>query len=164
MRPSSASAEGVFFIIVGTKRIKISFLGYVENLSSRLRWQKNRAGLDGPTSDSINPLDTIASDMFEDYLLDFLGEHEDVKTVVFGLPTHADGHITRIGEKVQKIIQRTKQKCPLVKMETIDEAFTSKDARIMMVHLGVKKKQREKKANVDRMSAVLILKSYLDSL
>lgn len=113
---------------------------------------------------SINPLDTIASDMFEDYLLDFLGEHEDVKTVVFGLPTHADGHITRIGEKVQKIIQRTKQKCPLVKMETIDEAFTSKDARIMMVHLGVKKKQREKKANVDRMSAVLILKSYLDSL
>jgi len=113
---------------------------------------------------SINPLDTIASDILEEHLNSFLEEHEDVKTVVFGLPTHADGNITTIGEKVLKIIERLKVKFPTLKMETIDEAFTSKDARIMMVHLGVKKKQREKKSNLDRMSAILILKSYLDSL
>ncbi len=113
---------------------------------------------------SINPLDTISSDIFEEYLYNFLTKHEDVKTVVFGLPTHADGNITALGKTVMKIIERTKVKFPAVVLETIDEAFTSKDARIMMVHLGVKKKQREKKENLDRMSAVLILKSYLDRL
>jgi len=113
---------------------------------------------------SINPFDTILSDSFELYIKNFLEEHTDVATVVFGMPTHADGTATHIGKKVMDIVAKAKVKYPSVSWEVIDESYTSKDARRMMVHLGIKKKQREKKENIDRMSAVLILKSYLDSI
>ena len=113
---------------------------------------------------SINPLPTIPSSEFEEYLVNFLTEHSDISTVVFGLPTHSDGKLTHIGDRIIRLIEEFSKNYPSVNWETIDESFTSREARRLMVHLGVKRKQREKKENLDKMSAVLILKSYLDTI
>jgi len=117
-----------------------------------------------PLQISINPLDTIDTGSFEDWMTKLLSEQSDLSTVVFGLPTHSDGTLTKIGEKVIKYKNTFEAKFSHVTWEVIDESFSSKEARRLMVHLGVKKKKREQKSNLDKMSAVLILKSYLDSI
>jgi putative Holliday junction resolvase len=43
-----------------------------------------------------------------------------------------------------------------------DERFTSRMAVQSMVEAGVKKSDRRKKENVDRMSAALILQSFME--
>ncbi len=45
-----------------------------------------------------------------------------------------------------------------------DERFTTTIARQTQIELGIKKKERERKGNLDRMASQLILQSYLDSL
>jgi putative Holliday junction resolvase len=45
----------------------------------------------------------------------------------------------------------------------VDERFTSKIAQQTLVSMGLKKKDRAKKENVDMISAVLILQTYLES-
>ncbi len=111
---------------------------------------------------SINPLKTVPTVELEDELKARLID-SGVTDVVFGLPTHSDGNLTTIGIKVVKLKGQLEVKYSDVNFHTIDEAFTSKRARQMMVHLGVKKKQRQVKENVDKMSAVLILKEFIDS-
>lgn len=111
---------------------------------------------------SINPLQTVPTTELESALKERLTGC-GVTDVVFGLPTHSDGNLTSIGDKVIKLKVQLEGKYSKVNFHTIDEAFTSKRARQMMVHLGVKKKQRQVKENVDKMSAVLILKEFIDS-
>lgn len=112
---------------------------------------------------SINPLPTQMSIDFHKYFTSLL-KTEQVSDVVFGLPTHVDGQLTDIGQKVIKHINAYSTKFEKITFHTIDEAFTSRRARQLMVHLGTKKKDREQKENIDKMSAVLILKDFIDKL
>lgn len=116
-----------------------------------------------PFQISINPLPTIATSEFEKMLNHYLSNGE-VSDVVFGLPRHSDGNLTKIGDLVIKEIDIFSKKYSEIRFHTIDESFTSKRAREMMLHLGTKKKQRAKKSNVDMMSAVIILKDFRDQL
>ncbi len=116
-----------------------------------------------PLQIAITPLETCATTDFDACCTDCLNSGE-VETVVFGLPTHADGHLTPVGEKVLKIIAQLKAKYHSIKFDTIDESFTSHRARNLMVQMGTKKKKREKKENIDQMSAVLILRDYLNKI
>ena len=45
-----------------------------------------------------------------------------------------------------------------------DERFTSKMAMDAMIAGGMKKKDRRNKGNVDKVSATIILQSYLESI
>ena len=52
---------------------------------------------------------------------------------------------------------------PSKKIELIDERFTSKMAMQTMIAMGSKKKDRKEKAgNLDKVSAAIILQSYLE--
>ena len=47
--------------------------------------------------------------------------------------------------------------------ETVDEQFTSKMAADAMIAMGMKKKERQKKGNIDELSATIMLQDYLES-
>lgn len=111
---------------------------------------------------SINPLNTVETGQLEGTIADLVST-DQVSDIVIGLPTHSDGQLTKIGLKVVDLKKKLENKYTEIKIHTIDEAFTSQRARQMMVHLGTKKKQRRVKENVDKMSAVLILKDFIDS-
>jgi putative Holliday junction resolvase len=55
-----------------------------------------------------------------------------------------------------------KKKVQGVKIDWQDEQFTSKMAVEAMVAGGMKKKDRRKKENIDKISAAIILQSYLE--
>ncbi len=110
---------------------------------------------------SINPLTTIDTSKFESEIKKLL-DTTKVSEVVYGLPCHKDGVLTKVGKKVVEIINKQKGEYPHILFHTIDESFTSQRARQMMLHLGAKKKKREQKSNIDQMSAVIILKDFID--
>ena len=114
-----------------------------------------------PLRISLNPLPTIETKAFKEVLAEYLFDR-GIDTVVFGLPTHKDGTITEVGSTVNKLIADLQKKYPDILFETVDESFTSVRARQLLFDLGVKKSKRRQKGTVDQMSAVLILKEYLN--
>ena len=51
---------------------------------------------------------------------------------------------------------------PDTEIARMDERFTSRIAFQTMIDIGLKKKDRQNKALVDKMSAAIILQSYLE--
>jgi putative Holliday junction resolvase len=52
---------------------------------------------------------------------------------------------------------------PKLPIKRIDERLTSRMAKASMLEMGLKKKDRQKKENVDQISAVLILQTYMEN-
>lgn len=99
-------------------------------------------------------------------LMDFLKEYflkEEVIEVVFGMPINTDGTDTNATPLVRATINRFKKLFPDKKLILHDERFTSKMALASMIAAGSKKKDRRNKENIDKVSATIILQSYLET-
>lgn len=97
-------------------------------------------------------------------LLPFLKNYfseEKVELVLLGEPKQMDNSASQSEEKIQEFIKEFKAAFPDMKLERVDERFTSKMAFQSMIDSGLKKKQRQNKALVDEISATIILQSYL---
>ncbi len=90
-----------------------------------------------------------------------------VSKIVVGKPLKLSGQAgdsameaAKFGEKLR---QRLRSESLDVDVVEWDERFTTTMAHRTQLELGVKKKERQKKGNLDRMASQLILQSYLDS-
>lgn len=108
-----------------------------------------------------SPLETIPTENLFSWLKDYFGK-EQVERIVVGMPTNLDQSETHTTVPVKKLIESLKVQFPEIPISEIDERFTSKIAMQSMVLSGMKKKDRQKKENVDKISAAIILQSYLD--
>ena len=116
-----------------------------------------------------DPLQIIASGLTTvntRELLDFLNNYfkkENVEKVVIGYPEKLDNERTPDSVPlIKNFIKKFKKKFPNLPIEKEDEHFTSKMAVNAMIEGGVKKMKRRNKALVDKISAALILQSYLE--
>ena len=64
---------------------------------------------------------------------------------------------------VRELIVRFRKLFPELQIHEIDERFTSSIAQKSMIESGMKKKDRQVKGNVDKISAVIILQDYLSA-
>lgn len=109
-----------------------------------------------------NGLDTVATkDIFE-YLNNYF-DQEEVECIVIGEPRHADGNPTHLTPVIKKFKKRLHQLYPDKEIVLQDERFTSVDAKRIIRESGAKKKKRQDKSLVDKVSAVLILQDYMES-
>ena len=108
------------------------------------------------------PIDFVPTHQLEGFLKDYFGK-EEVEKVVIGMPKNTDGSATNATQLVQAFINRFRKVFPSMELILHDERFTSKMAFDAMITGGLKKKQRQVKGNVDKISATIILQSYLDS-
>lgn len=108
------------------------------------------------------PLTTVRSHDLESYLKDYFAK-EGVDTVVFGMPKNSDGSPTDATPLVQACYNRFKKIFPEKHLFLHDERFTSKMALDAMIAAGSKKKDRREKGNIDKVSATIILQSFLES-
>ena len=109
-----------------------------------------------------SPLDVVATHELEDYLTEYF-KKEQVAKVIIGMPKNTDGSDTNATPLVQAFINRFKKIFPGKQLILHDERFTSKMALDAMIAGGMKKKDRQKKGNIDKISATIILQSYLES-
>lgn len=108
-----------------------------------------------------SPLTTVATDALFEYL-DKLFAKEKIDVVVIGEAKHLDGNASEITLLQEKFTKSFHQKFPDKKTERINEMFTSKMAGQSLAISGMKKSERQKKENLDMVSAAIILQSYLD--
>lgn len=126
-------------------------------------WGAKRVGLavTDPLQIIVTALDTIPTDRIMRYLKDYT-KVEEVEQFVLGWPTHADGNDTDSTPFVRRFHERLQELFPAIPVALEDERGTSQMAVQGMIDAGFKKKDRRKKENVDKLSAVLILRSYLE--
>ena len=82
---------------------------------------------------------------------------------MLGLPTRLNGQDNEMTPRVMKLKEELEKAFPDLKIALVDERFTSKIAMQSMIAMGSKKKDRKEKAgNLDKVSAAIILQSYLE--
>jgi putative Holliday junction resolvase len=107
-------------------------------------------------------LDTIhAKDIFT-FIADYVAK-EPVEAFVVGIPQRLNGTETDASEHVSVFVKHLSNRYPDIPIHKIDERFTSKIAMQSMVSAGVSKKDRKVKGNLDKVSATIILQSYMES-
>lgn len=108
-----------------------------------------------------NPMETIPTHQLEEFLKKYLSK-EDVETIVIGLPKRLDNTDNEMTPRVMALKSRLAKLFPMLNLALVDERFTSKIALQTMIDMGSKKKdRREKEGNLDKISATIILQSYL---
>ena len=125
---------------------------------------KKRTGLavTDPLQIIASPLETVQTHQLMNYLKKYL-EKENVEAFVIGMPKNLQNRDTDSTASVRSFIRNLKKSMPAVPVVEIDERFTSKIASQAMVLGGMKKSERRIKENVDKLSATIILQSYLES-
>ena len=89
--------------------------------------------------------------------------NEEIEAFVVGMPRNLDGRPTDSTVAVEKFVQRLKSKFPEYPIHLHDERYTSRLAMRAMIAGGSTKKDRRKKENIDKISAVIILQSFMES-
>ena len=108
-------------------------------------------------------LTTVATKEIFIFLKNYFAK-EIVECVVVGEPKRLNNTETHSTEMTEKFVKELKQKYPSLKVERMDERFTSKMAFQTMIDGGLKKKDRRNKETVDMVSATIILQSYMEEL
>lgn len=110
-----------------------------------------------------NALDTVHVTQAFDYLKNYL-EKENVDAIVIGEPRKLDNTPSDSSRFIEPFVNRVKKSFPTIPIVRVDERFTSRIAFQTMIDAGVKKKDRQDKALVDKISATIILQTYLQQL
>lgn len=98
-------------------------------------------------------------------VLDFLDDYvakNDVECIVIGEAKDLKNQPAESAKFIEPFVKHLAKRFPAIRLERVDERFTSKMAFQAMIDGGLKKKARQNKALIDQVSATIILQSYLD--
>lgn len=115
-----------------------------------------------PAQIIATPLDTVHAKDIISFLKAYT-QKEEVESFVVGLPMTLANTPTDVTSAVVGFVRKLKKEFPDIAVHTVDERFTSKMAFQTMIDGGLKKKARQNKATVDKISATIILQSFLQS-
>ena len=124
---------------------------------------RRRTGLavSDPLGIFASALDTIDSTKLIDYLKNYaIGER--ILRFVVGYPVNMDGRPSEAQADVDQFLKILAKAFPEVPVTQEDERFTSVLAHQVMIDGGMKASHRKDKRSVDKISAAIILQSYLD--
>jgi len=108
-------------------------------------------------------LDTVDSVKLMDYLIALVSK-EKITRIILGEPKRLNGEDSHVTQNVYLLKEALEKQFPTLEIVLIDERFTSKMAFQAMIDGGLKKKQRQEKGLIDKISATIILQSYLEEI
>src|SRR5215203_5748877 len=100
------------------------------------------------------PLDTVTSSSLLLFLQRYVSQ-EQVDEFVIGMPKTLMNEDSDVTPHVRKFVETLKLTFPQKPVHLVDERFTSSLARRAMIDGGMKKKDRQVKGNVDKISATI---------
>lgn len=107
-------------------------------------------------------LETVETNRLFPFLKSYI-DKEPVHQIVVGMPKRLDNQDTDMTSHVRSLVEELQKKFPQIPVALVDERFTSSIAKQAMIDGGMKKKARRVKGNVDKISATLILQSYMNA-
>ena len=125
---------------------------------------KKRIGI--AISDSLPIIASVLTTIDTPNIFTFLKElleKEEIDCFVVGEPRNLNNTATDSTAITEEFVVTLSKKHPQIPIKRIDERFTSKIAKQSILDAGIKKMKRRNKALVDKVSAVIILQSYLDT-
>lgn len=125
----------------GTKRVGIAVTDELQIIASGLC--------------TVNTYDCI------DFLTNYFNK-ESVDILVLGLPKDLKNNSTDATPHVKGFAKKLRKVFPWLDIHYVDERFTSKIAFNTILDSGLNKKKRKNKNLIDKISATIILQSYMD--
>lgn len=124
---------------------------------------RKRVGLavTDPAQIIANRLTTVATHTIWDFLKEYF-QKEKVETVVVGYPKQMNNQASEAVTYINPFLKKFQLIYPEIRLEIIDERFTSKMAFQTMIDGGLKKEKRKDKGMIDAISATIILQNYLE--
>lgn len=116
-----------------------------------------------PTQTIATGLDTVHPNELIDYLKKYM-THETVDRIVVGEPKRLNNQPSQAAAGADQLAKKLGKEFPELRIDRMDERFTSKMAFDAMLAGGLKKKARANKALIDKVSATIILQSYMEQL
>ncbi|MFZ5551486.1 MAG: Holliday junction resolvase RuvX [Bacteroidota bacterium] len=107
-----------------------------------------------------SPLQTLSPGELFPFLENYHKKYT-VELFVLGDPKRWDGTASSVSSEIESFCRRLKEKFPGIAIEKTDERFSSVMATDALLAAGAKKKTRADKSNIDKVSAAIILQSYL---
>lgn len=108
-----------------------------------------------------SPVETIHSKDLVPYLKAYVAR-EEVEAFVVGMPLQSNGQPTDATPMAKGCVTILKKNFPEIPVHLQDERYTSVMAQQAVIAGGVKKKDRRQKGLLDKVSAAIILQSYLE--
>ena len=108
------------------------------------------------------PLTTVPAHEIFSFLKDYTGKN-NVETIVVGEPKQMNNTASGSVKYIDPFVKRLGKEFTDIKLERIDERFTSLIASQTIRNSGLKKKARQDKSLVDAISATIILQSFLEA-
>ena len=124
---------------------------------------RKRVGLavSDPLGIFASSLETVPAATVIDYIKNYT-QKENVSMFVVGYPMNLNNKPSEAAKYVDQFLNLLKKHFPLIPVILEDERFTSQLAFKAMIDGGVKKMDRREKGTVDKISAAIILQTYLD--
>tara|TARA_X000001036_G_scaffold274093_1_gene254608 strand:+ start:148 stop:561 length:414 start_codon:yes stop_codon:yes gene_type:complete len=107
-----------------------------------------------------SPLTTVNTKDLTNFLIELI-KKENISILVVGEPRDKKNNLFELEKSIRKFINNIKVKLPDLIIEREDERFTSKLSSIYINQITNKRKVKIDKKNIDKISASLILESYL---
>ena len=126
-------------------------------------YARKRVGvaLSDPLCIFASPLETVPAAKIIDYLKNF-AEKETITRFVVGYPLNMNGQPSEAAADIDIFLKTLSKQFPDIPVTLEDERFTSVLAHRAMIDGGMKYQDRKDKNSVDKISAAIILQSYLD--
>jgi len=139
--------------------MQIRFLGRIVAID----YGSKRTGLaiTDPGQMIASPMETVPTHELMNYLQAYF-EKEKVVLLVVGRPVQMDNSESESMKQIRYFVAAFKKRFQDIPVEWMDERFTSKLAMNAMIEGGMKKSDRRVKGQVDKVSAALILQSFLE--
>jgi putative Holliday junction resolvase len=139
------------------------FLELLDMRILAIDYGKKRTGLavTDPLRIIASGLTTVETPQLFSFLKDYFSK-EKVEIVLIGEPKQMDGTPSESTEMIEKFIIQFRQEFPTIKIERMDERFTSKMASKTLLDSGLKKKKRQDKSLIDEVAATIMLQDYLN--
>jgi putative Holliday junction resolvase len=145
--------------VTSYKEERVSKMGRIIGID----YGKKRVGLavTDPLRIIATPLDTVHINDFDTFIDDYM-KSEQIDEFVVGYPVQMNNKPSESVIVIDPFIRKLRKKFPEKPVHLADERFTSKIAIRAMIEGGLKKKNRQDKNIVDKVSAALILQWWLD--
>ena len=108
-------------------------------------------------------LDTVSNENILSFLKNLTSKNK-IDIIVIGKPLQKNNQPSDVEFEILKFINVLKNNFPLIKLERYDERFTSVIAKKVILESGINKVKRRNKSLVDKISATIILQSYLEKI
>lgn len=108
-------------------------------------------------------LTTVETKELMPYLKKYV-QQEAVELILVGEPKNWDDSDTHATPLVAAFVKQLAKELPGIPVKMVDERYTSRMATQAMVEMGMKKKDRRIKGNVDQIAATIMLQEYLRNL